>query len=266
MVALDTTQTNRTMNTHKHEFALYNLAISEKAAHLKPGELLKIDDKDLCHRILHVLRIKPNESLILFNQQHNARCIFKSTEKKNILVLEIVSFQANNALHPAITFCLPLLKREAFQESIYALTELGANSIQPIISNLSRRNWGDTREYERAERIVHAAAEQSKNFAFPTISSTANLKTFLESTSKKQTIIFFDPEGQPLMETIKQLQQKTIKELILIVGPEADLTPDEKEILKRHTVIFCSLTPTVLRAQQAVAISLGSFRSLLNPQ
>ena len=53
------------------------------------------------------------------------------------------------------------------------------------------------------------------------------------------------------------------KQISLMVGPEGDLTMDEKELLKERDVQFLCLTPTVLRAQQAVAVSLGIFRSLL---
>jgi 16S rRNA U1498 N3-methylase RsmE len=47
----------------------------------------------------------------------------------------------------------------------------------------------------------------------------------------------------------------------MINGPEGDFTLEEKELLKKHNFIAAQLTPTILRAQQAVAISLGVVRS-----
>ena len=47
------------------------------------------------------------------------------------------------------------------------------------------------------------------------------------------------------------------------VGPEGDLTLEEKAYLKQLGFVFCALTPTVLRAQQAVALGLGVLRSYL---
>ncbi len=51
--------------------------------------------------------------------------------------------------------------------------------------------------------------------------------------------------------------------LVICSGPEGDLTCEEKRMLADANFLFCALTPTVLRAQQAVAVGLGSFRSLM---
>ncbi len=48
-----------------------------------------------------------------------------------------------------------------------------------------------------------------------------------------------------------------------VIGPEGDLTKEEKAYLKEQGFLFCALTPTVLRAQQAVALGLGILRSYL---
>jgi len=48
-----------------------------------------------------------------------------------------------------------------------------------------------------------------------------------------------------------------------MIGPEGDLTAQEKELLKERGVQFLRLTPTILRAQQAVVVAMGIFRSLL---
>ena len=42
-----------------------------------------------------------------------------------------------------------------------------------------------------------------------------------------------------------------------------DLTEQEKNLLQDQGFLFCALTPTILRAQQAVALSAGLIRSLL---
>lgn len=55
---------------------------------------------------------------------------------------------------------------------------------------------------------------------------------------------------------------KQVQELILMVGPEGDLIP-EKKLLVHAGFTFCSLTPTVLRSVQAIALGLGMFRSVL---
>ena len=48
-----------------------------------------------------------------------------------------------------------------------------------------------------------------------------------------------------------------------MIGPEADLSTEEKNLLLKEYFSFVKLTPTVLRAYQAAGIALGIFRSLL---
>ena len=49
----------------------------------------------------------------------------------------------------------------------------------------------------------------------------------------------------------------------MLVGPEGDLTHEEKQFVDDHGFIFCKLTPTIMRAHQAVAVGLGVLRSML---
>jgi 16S rRNA U1498 N3-methylase RsmE len=51
--------------------------------------------------------------------------------------------------------------------------------------------------------------------------------------------------------------------ILLLVGPEGDLTLEEKEIVRANKFIFCALTPTIMRAVQATGLAAGFVRSLL---
>ena len=118
-------------------------------------------------------------------------------------------------------------------------------------------------EMERLKRIIHAAAEQSKNFAFPTITDAKPLEEILITLGPTTPRFYFDPDGQSLFPIFQELKDKNAQEIVLMIGPEADLTTEEKKLVQKHNFIFCRLTPTILRAQQAAAVSLGAFRSLL---
>ncbi len=126
---------------------------------------------------------------------------------------------------------LPLLKREAFESALYTLCEMGATSIQPLITQKSRTNWDSEKDFARVLTTMRAAAG---------------------------TKIFFDPAGMPLKQ---MLSLPMTGPLYGCVGPEGGLTPEEKEHLKALGFVFCRLTPTVLRARQAVAVGLGILRS-----
>ena len=55
---------------------------------------------------------------------------------------------------------------------------------------------------------------------------------------------------------------KLTSKIFLLWGPEGDLTSTEKQQVLTAGFQFSKLTPTVLRASQAVAVGLGLIRIL----
>ena len=108
---------------------------------------------------------------------------------------------------------------------------------------------------------MRAAAEQSKQFVLPKLYPIIPLE--MKVYPPTVTKLFFDPAGILLKEALIYIEQKRSDEIVACVGPEGDLTYEEKLKLTDQGFIFCALTPTILRAHQAVTIGLGVLRSLL---
>lgn len=249
--------------SNKHEFAIYFPELGSKLQDIKPGDKIAIDDPAILVRITSVLRLKVGESFILFDKNLQAQVSLAQITKKTV-ECEIISKELNKIIKPSITFVLPLLKRDDFESSLYSLVELGASKVQIVTTQKTTRAWGGQKEFERCERIMIAAAEQSKNFAFPQLFSPVSLACcFASIASSKVPKIYFDPEGQDAMQLITDLRVDKPQELILMIGPEGDLTYDEKESLRSIDFKLCSLTPTILRSATAVIVGLGMIRSLL---
>lgn len=249
------------MNT-KHEFALYNPEISYMLSSTKIGDSFLVEDSALISRMISVLRFKQGQTFIFFDQAIHATCTLETAGKKNI-TCTLVAKKQNTPLAPRITFVLPVLKRDDLETALYSLVELGASSIQLVVTEKVQRAWGGDKELERAQRIMIAACEQSKNFALPELHQPIPIQTYLAKMPKNASKIFFDVDGQATLSLLNEIKTREPSELFLMVGPEGDLTAAEKELLKKHDVIFCQLTPTILRAAQAVALGLGLFRSAL---
>ncbi len=150
-----------------------------------------------------------------------------------------------------------MLKRDALEDALYACVELGANIVQLVFTEKVHRSWGGQKELERLQRIIIAAAEQSKNFAIPVLSEPVQLDAL--SFNVSDTHILFEPSGGSLPEILETVQKP--KKLVLAIGPEADLSQREKNFLINNGFILCKLTSTILRARQAVVLGLGIFRS-----
>jgi 16S rRNA (uracil1498-N3)-methyltransferase len=250
--------------SHKHEFAFYCDTLSALLANLRGSEL-SIHDQALYHRLAHVVRLQPGDALVLFDKQVHATCEISAFLNKKSVILRIVSHEQNQQLTPHITCMLPVLKRTDFEETISILAELGVNTIQLITTQKTGRAFDYKREVERLERIMIAAAEQCKQFALPTILPPQNLPELCSAIIKSPAqalALYFDPAGTPLVTFLQQAQESRVSNIILMVGPEGDFTPEEKVLILQSGFLPCKLTPTVLRAVHAVCVGVGAFRCL----
>lgn len=252
---------NNHQPTEKHLFALHHDDLADEIAGVAIGKEITIADPELAHRIITILRLAVGESLILFDATSNAT-VSLAGSVKNKLVKVILKEKSKNVIcKPEITFLLPLLKKESLELSLYSLTEMGVNTIQLIYTQKSQQRWGQ-KEHERAQKIILSAAEQSKNFGYPRLIAPQSISSLLDHVSKDSKKLFFDPAGNAI-ETQLSVIKNTKQPIILAIGPEGDLTSQEKELLKKTGFIFTALTPTILRASQAAALAAGIIRSYI---
>ncbi len=248
--------------THIFAFFMQQLPVLEKKG---IHEQAVLRDPSLLHRLITVLRLEPGRQFILFDQTRNLTCQITAVINKDYIYVTVIEDRLHQPLAPMIHWLLPLLERDAFREAVYALTAMGATSIQPLITKKIHRAWINPKEIERLQRIMISAAEQSKQFVLPTLMPVQDISCLPDSvTAQKSTArIFFDSTGSLSEQVIKQLWDSQPTSILCIVGPEGDLTHQEKDRVQSQNFIQCALTPTILRAETAVIVAMGMLRSLI---
>lgn len=241
----------------EHEFALYCASLPAQLPH---QGTVTVHDEALAHRIQHVLRMAIGQQFQLFDGRLYAQCVLQEVGKRSFSV-SIISSELIQPLTPNVTFLLPVLKKESFETALYSLVEAGATAIQPVITNKIHRQWITAKDYERLQRIIIAAAEQAKQFALPSLAKPQELSE-LCAAPYQGVSIFFDPHGRPLFEVLKEVAAAKPSHLRLLIGPEADLTTAEKDMVAHAGFQFCALTPTILRASSAAALAQGVVRAI----
>lgn len=249
-------------NTEIHEFSIYSELV-KNAVSLKALDIFEISNKEFYHRVIKILRLDVNDKIILFNSRFHIKCIIHKISKDG-LELKIQKIFENRSLKPEIFWMLPLLKKEAFEDCLYTLTEMGAQEIQPIITRKSQQ-LAPYLESDRVKNIMITAAEQSKQFILPNVRNPETLDKIFKSLEEtaKGSKIFFDPNGLNSSDIVENLKKEKSTKIICAIGPEGDLTETEKQLFKDNNFQFCKLTETVLRAKQAVVVATGILRSLL---
>lgn len=253
-------------SSNKHEFALFVASLSLLIEKIPVEQEFCISDEYLLHRMKVVLRLSSGDICIFFDQKNHIRCTIKEFLGKKQVRCTLSEKKENRVLLPRITFLLPLLKRDDYEQALYSLTEVGVSNIQLVCTQKSRNSWCDQKDRERAQRIIISAAEQSKNFAYPGLQAPISLLSAIETFDMSDKIekIFFDSGGISLLSVAQKLFVDNTNHIVLLIGPEGDLSNEEKKVILSKNFIICSLTPTVLRSVQAASLGAGLVRSLLS--
>lgn len=239
-----------------HEFAVFCLALPERCHY---GDIIVIDDPDLIHRLVHVLRFRIGDTCILFDKVHQYRNRFEKIEKKQVVMRFVEQVLPTLEAKVKIKAVVPLLKKEALEETIFGLTEIGVHEIQ-LVQSVSSRKTLLSGEYQRLMRIVIAAMEQAKHFRWPIINEkVVSFDAALTVPDGVATIgIFADQGGRALPQVVDQwLSIDTVEQVCFTVGPEAGFMTDEIRLLEQCGFRAVQLTAGVLRAQQATVLLSG---------
>ena len=244
----------------KHEFAFFTPEVAQIS---RKDKDYTIKDSDLIRRLTSIVRVQVGDKIILFDEQLHVDATILIVSKKAISIA-VAERKNHTILQPTIVWLLPLLEREAFEDALTALTVMGAAEIIPVITQKSRKTWGNPKERDRAKRLMIAAAEQSKQFVLPLVQETVSLESALETIKKKDAAkLFFDAAGKPAFTVLEQIKKNKVQTLIALIGPEGDLTAAEKKLVQQNGFDFCRLTPTILRASTAVEVGMGLLRTCL---
>jgi 16S rRNA (uracil1498-N3)-methyltransferase len=209
--------------------------------------------KEHTHYLVNVMRAKRGGNVNFFNKNGEWLSEIVFLEKDRVEVKFLSKIKENtNTLNIELAICL--VKKNAMEIILQKATELGIRKIIPIISE---RTEVKEINFERANKIVIEATEQSNQLEPPQISEILNLKDFLNINRNK--IFFAD------ISSDYSLEKKDFKEgetVTVLVGPEGDFSPTERElILNGSTTVAFSLSKNILRTDTAVisAISLVNF-------
>jgi len=243
----------------KHFFSFYVSILAKLLENQKSGNFFEIHNEDLLHRIRDVLRMQKEETCFLFSRFQHVVVKIIAFEKKGIKFL-IQELGKNSVLKPHVTLLLPILKRSNLEEAIYNATECGVSSIQLIKTEKSTKNLS-LHEFQRLEKIIIAAAEQSKQFHFPDITLPKSYDAIFHGIEGKK--IWFDKRGAPSFELIEKIRTKKPDQLNILIGPEGDFTEQERANIVDAGFEAHTLTPTTLRSVSAVSVAIGSVRALL---
>ena len=216
-------------------------------------------NKSQSHYLAKVMRVKVGEFFSLFNQRGEWEAKINEISKGIVEFTVLKKLREKNN-EKDIWLAFTPIKFNFFSFMIQKATELGVTKFIPIITD---RTIVRKINYERIEKIIIEASEQSNRIKVPKVEKVQNLNSFLENNNNKINIIFGDlnTENQKLDPKIK----KEDKPICIIIGPEGDFTESEREkILNFKSVQSLKINNNILRTETAAISALSIVNYFLN--
>jgi 16S rRNA (uracil1498-N3)-methyltransferase len=232
------------------------------------GELAVVDGDEGFHAAT-VRRIRCGEELILGDGAGAlARCVVEQTGRDGLRA-RVLDRSRVAPVRPTVTVVQALPKAERSELAIELATEAGADSFVAWQAERCVARWEGARADKGLRRwraVARAAATQSRRAYIPSVDgvlSTAALTQRITDEVASGGMVLALHEATA--EGLTDLALAQAKSVMIVVGPEGGIAPDELAALVEAGAVAVRLGPTVLRTSTAAAVALGAL-GVLTPR
>ncbi|MEI8314590.1 MAG: 16S rRNA (uracil(1498)-N(3))-methyltransferase [Verrucomicrobiota bacterium] len=211
---------------------------------------------DEAHHCRHVLRLKPGDTVNIFDGRgHAAQCAI--TEITNQAVrLNVLAQSSTPALRCRITLAQAVPKK-SMDLIVQKATELGVAAIVPILSERTIVRFDeDAPKLDRWREIALESCKQCGNNWLPVIEAPRKAQEFFTNPGNfdLQLIASLQPGALPLKQLLPAQMPASV---LILIGPEGDFTPAEISAARNAGCLPLSLGSLVLRAETAAIYALS---------
>jgi 16S rRNA (uracil1498-N3)-methyltransferase len=232
------------------------------------GELAVVEGDEGFHAAI-VRRIRRGEELILGDGDGGlARCVVEHAGRDGVQARVLDRWQVP-PVQPPVTVIQALPKAERSELAIELATEAGADALVAWQAARCVARWEGARADKGLRRwraVARAAAEQSRRAHIPSVDgvlSTAALTQRIgDVVASGGTVLALHESATGQLTDLSLAQAKSV---MLVVGPEGGIAPDELTALTDAGAVPVRLGPTVLCTSTAAAVALGAL-GVLTPR
>jgi len=158
--------------------------------------------REHCHYIVNVMRLKRGSNINFFNKEGEWLSEIISVERDKVEVKFLNKVKEPSKISN-IELAICLVKKIPMEIILQKATELGVRKITPIISD---RTEVKDLNFERANKIIIEATEQSNQLNTPDLNQIIKLKDFINNISKDEKLFFADVNSKhkPISKDLRQ--------------------------------------------------------------
>lgn len=217
---------------------------------------------DIAHQITRVLRMRPGDGIVLLDGSGlEYPAALTSVGKDSIEVSLGQPRPGRSEPAASVRLYLSLLnKPDKFEWALQKCTELGISEIVPLEAARSVSSGpANQSKYDRWERIVKEAAEQSGRCRHPVVGRSTSFSDAVSAEAERAHPISGHVALFPTLqaeESLKSALEGLVNSVSIFIGPEGGFTPSEIELARTSGLRMVTLGPRTLRSETAAVAAV----------
>jgi 16S rRNA (uracil1498-N3)-methyltransferase len=219
-----------------------------------------------------VRRLAPGERVDITDGAGTmAECVVRAA-RAGVLELTVLTRRAEPAPRPRLVAVQAIPKGDRGEQAVETMTEVGVDVIVPWSAERCVVRWRDDRAAKGVARwrsTAVAAAKQSRRAWFPEVTDVASTARVADLVRGARLALLLDPDGELALaglgaaaggegeggSGIEREGGSGSGDVVLLIGPEGGISPQETGLLTEAGAVGTRLGPTVLRAGSAGAVA-----------
>ncbi|MEU9209535.1 16S rRNA (uracil(1498)-N(3))-methyltransferase [Streptomyces sp. NPDC048415] len=206
-----------------------------------------------------VKRLRPGEDVILTDGAGRwADCVVLGTEGKDRLIVQMDSVAEEPAEEPRITVVQALPKGDRGELAVETMTETGVDAIVPWAASRCITQWKGDRGLKALAKwraTAREAGKQSRRVRFPEVADAMTTKQVAALLAKADLAAVLHEDTQLGTEPFATTELPSSGEIVLVVGPEGGISPEEVGLFTGAGARTFHLGRTVLRTSTAGTVA-----------
>ena len=216
-------------------------------------------DGDEGHHAATVRRTRVGEELDLSDGAGTVAHVVVEEAAKGRLAARVLAVTEIAAARPAVTVVQALPKSERSELAVELATEAGADAFLAWQAGRCVARWEAPAKIDKGlarwAAVARAAARQSRRPRIPAVEAMVSTKDLLARVAGTPTLVLHESATVGIAEALAA----GVEELMLVIGPEGGIAPEELAALTEAGAQPVRLGPSVLRTSTAAAVALGAI-------
>ena len=225
------------------------------------GEIITVTGQT-AHHVIQVLRLRPGAAIRLFNGHGPEWDAVLLESKRSAISLKVgTPVEAIDAPTLSITLAQGIARNDRMDFILQKAVELGVGSIQPVWMQRCQARVSGERLKKRMQHwqgIIISACEQCGRSTLAELYNPEDYTGWISKQNPSALGLMLQPDSTQILNDIPPPERN----IVVLVGPEGGLTPEEQRLAANSGFTGIRLGQRILRTETAALSALASMHTL----